>query len=173
MHSRLVPLVAGIEARRAELLAAVAGRPVTVLEAKPDPAVWSPAEIIEHLAVVESGSARLLSRRLLRAKEAGLGMETSTEPVRSTMFDVDLTKKLDAPEIVRPTPNVSAADALAHFAASREALHTTLAEADGYDLSGVMARHERFGELNMYDWLVFLERHEQRHLTQLKRVLGA
>jgi hypothetical protein len=173
MHDRLLPLVDNIERQRTALIAAVVGQPTRLLDAKPSPEEWSPSEILDHLAIVESGVAGLLAKRLLRAKEAGLALESSTEPVRSPLDSASLTQKIDAPENVRPTPNTTAAIALERLGDAHAALYKTLAAADGYDLSAVTAHHQIFGELNMYEWLIFLSRHEQRHIAQVIRTLAS
>jgi len=172
MHPRLAPLVDRIEAQRSTLLATIAGQPASVLETKPAPDHWSPSQVLEHLAIVESGVARLLARRLQRAQEAGLGMESSTEPIDSSRWGAAyMGRKIEAPENVRPPGQIGADDAIAHLAAAHVALRETLAAADGYDLSSVMAQHQIFGDLNMYEWLGFLPAHEQRHVAQIARSL--
>ena len=82
MHPRLAPLAADIECQRNALLDAIAGHSATILETSPTAGAWSPAEVLDHIAVVEANVARLLGKRLMRAKEAGLGPETSADSVR-------------------------------------------------------------------------------------------
>ena len=48
-----------------------------------------------------------------------------------------------------------------------------MAEADGWALEKVVAPHPRLGTLDMYQWLVFLGRHESRHLAQIERTIAA
>lgn len=174
MHSRLAPLVDDIESQRTSLLAIVESHPIHVLNATPsDPDVWSPAQILDHLAIVEGNVTKLLAHRLARAKEAGLARETSTEPIRSALKAEYLTRKIIAPENVRPQVHPDAADALTRLKTSHLALRAMLGDADGYALSDVKARHQIFGELDMYEWLVFLPRHEQRHVAQFVRTIAA
>jgi hypothetical protein len=108
----------------------------------------------------------------MRAKEEGLPLESSTEPVLSRQETAFLTQKVDAPEHVRPSPNVTADAALEQLRMSHAALHETIQAADGYDLSAVTARHPIFGEIDMYEWLIFLSRHEQRHVAQVVNALA-
>jgi hypothetical protein len=171
MHPRLIPLVDDIRRQRAALIAATDGQPAEILDQKASTDSWSPAEILEHIAIVETNVARLLAKRLMRAKEAGLDKETSIEPVSAPLEDAFLTQKIDAPDNVRPTSTVPAATALERLQTSHQELLELLETADGYDLTKVMARHQIFGELNMYEWLIFLAKHEQRHVVQLKRML--
>jgi hypothetical protein len=127
--------------------------------------------VLDHLAIVEEGVTKLLAHRLTRAKEAGLARETSTEPIRSVLEAEYFTRKIVAPENVRPQAFPDAADALARLRASHVALRAMIDDADGYALGDVKARHQIFGELDMYEWLVFLARHEQRHVAQVARTI--
>src|SRR5258708_619601 len=92
MHPRLAPLVADIERLRKTLLAALGAHSMAHLECAPTPDAWSPAQILEHLAMVEGGVARLLAKRLQRAQEVGLARESSTEPVHLTLETAVLTQ---------------------------------------------------------------------------------
>ena len=173
MHPRLVPITADIEHQRAALMAAVTGQPTAILNSIPeDTKAWSPAQILDHLATVEANVTRLLAHRLMRAKEAGLPQETLTEPVRSQCENAFLTQKIDAPENVRPARDAEATAAIERLRASHAELRALLETADGYALTDVMARHQIFGELDMYEWLIFLSRHEQRHVAQLNRTIA-
>ena len=67
---------------------------------------------------------------------------------------------------------LSKSDTLAALALSRESLRHAMAEADGWALEKVVAPHLRLGTLNMYQWLVFLGRHERRHLAQIERTIA-
>ena len=113
------------------------------------------------------------AKRLMRAREGGLGPDVSTEPVQSKFEHTYLTQKIDAPENVRPTTGAPAAISLERLAASHAELQALLADADGQNLCAVMAKHQIFGDLDMYEWLIFLARHEQRHTAQLIRTATA
>ncbi|HEY0778826.1 MAG TPA: DinB family protein, partial [Gemmatirosa sp.] len=111
----------------------------------------------------------LLAKRLQRAREAGLGPETDARS-RLDAFDVPALVNLppfDAPESVVPATGVRADEAEAGLRTSREALDRVIADANGLALSEVRARHLRFGEIDFYQWLLFVAGHEQRHLRQL------
>ena len=60
-----------------------------------------------------------------------------------------------------PKAVLSLSEALAALALSRESLRHAMAEADGWALEKVVAPHLRLGTIDMYQWLVFLGRHER------------
>src|SRR5690349_18575693 len=136
MHPRLADLIDVLAERRSALLAAVASVPAPDLERRPTPDGWTVAEVLDHLARVEGGTARLLAKRVARARESGVGPDEGTDPVRDRLAHFDVagspTPRV-APELVRPAEGVRAESALAALQDSREALLATLRDADGVD----------------------------------------
>lgn len=178
MHPRIAELVDYLSRERAGLLAAVAAVPPALRDRRADGGGWSVGEVLDHLQLIESGSARLLARRLGKAREAGLGPETSTASVLDCLAPIDLRggAPRQAPEMVRPRPDARAEEALAGLHASREALLQVLRDGDGLDLGGVTATHAVLGEIDVYRWCMFIGQHEERHERQIRALaesLGA
>jgi len=176
MHPPLQELADLLDRERAALLAVWDRIPAADRERRAAPDQWSPAEVLAHLGLVETGSARLLARRLARAREAGLGAETDHGSRRGALAGYDIARspaRFAAPDAVVPPTGVTAAAAEAGLAESRAALRALLAEADGLALGEVKANHMRFGELDMYGWLAFIAQHEARHAAQLLRMAAS
>lgn len=176
MHPSLQEIAALLDHERQQLVAVWASIPPADRERRPSPDAWTAAEVLDHLRLVEGGSARLLARRLERARAAGLGAETSTTSRVGglAMFDIAAgATRLDAPEAMRPTTDVSAAAAEQGLEETRAAVRALLAAADGLALGDVRAMHLRFGDLDLYQWLEFIALHERRHARQLARVRDA
>ena len=143
---------------------------------RPSPEAWSVDEILTHLSLVEPGVAKRVAKSVGKAKGEGLERETSVAPVLGCLDGPALDRlneKQAAPEFVEPKAVLSMSGALAALALSRESLRHAMAEADGWALEKVVAPHPRLGTLDMYQWLVFLGRHERRHLAQIERVIAA
>jgi len=173
MHPRLAELADDLARHRAAVLAAVASVPADDLERRPAPDTWSVAQLVDHLRVVEAGTARMLARRIERARASGVGADAREGSVRGVMdrFDVVASAtKYVAPETVWPRDDVTAEEALEALAASRETLLATLRDADDLDLTQVKATHPAFGELDGYQWIVWLGQHESRHARQIEAV---
>ena len=176
LHPALAEIADQLEHARDELMAVWASIPPEDRERRPAPDAWTPAEILDHLRVVEGGSARLLARRLERAREAGLGAEADPTSRLGCLAALDIVgnpARYEAPEAVRPAPGARADEAEAGLAATRAALRALVADASGSDLGGVRAQHMRFGDLDMYQWLEFIAQHERRHARQMTRVRDA
>ena len=174
MHARLAETMGFVEEKRRELLESIRGVPVDVLRRRPMPDTWSVAEILDHLHRVESGVARLITKRVSQARAAGIGEETSTTSVISSLdrYDDEFeSSRLRAPETVWPSENADVSEALESLARSREALRTAAALASGVPLGEIKHTHPLLGELDLYQWLIFIGKHEVRHRRQIERTL--
>jgi uncharacterized damage-inducible protein DinB len=66
MHARLAETMDYIEEKRKELLESFAGASSGRLSQRAAQGSWSVAEILDHLRMVESGVARLITKRVVR-----------------------------------------------------------------------------------------------------------
>lgn len=174
MHARLAEVMDYVEERRKELLASFAGAHAEKLERHPAPDGWSVAEVIEHLRLVESGVARLVSKRAAQSKAAGAEEEKCSESVMSS-FDRHRSAlsagAIEAPATVRPRTDVDMAAALTGLESSRQALREAAASASNVALGEISHPHPILGELDLYQWLIFVGDHEEHHTKQIKRTL--
>jgi len=174
MHARLAETMNYVEQKRGELLQSFQGVASDRLCRRATPDGWSVAEILDHLRMVESGIARIITKRVAQAKEAGIGEETSTESVMSSL-DRDSalleTVTLKSPETVTPRPNIGINEALDGLRSSRDALRAAAVFASGVPLGEIKHTHVILGELDLYQWLIFLGQHEGRHRKQIERTL--
>jgi len=174
MHARLNETMSFVEKKRRELLHSLDGVSGDRLCQRAEPDGWSVAEILEHLRMVEAGVARLITKRVGQAREAGLGEETLTTSVLPS-FDKHQamleSAVRQAPEAVRPRATVRIGEALDGLESSREALRTAVVLADGLSLGEIKHNHPILGELDLYQWLIFLGQHEGRHRNQIQRTL--
>jgi hypothetical protein len=173
MHPRLAELSTYLATERAGVLLAVDATPPELREVRPSPDAWSCAEVLEHLALVEAGVARVVAKRVTRARGEGLRAEDETSSVlewldRSSVRDETVPRA--APEIVRPIAEMTAAEALEALAASRESLLEAMRLGDGLALGDLKHDHLALGEINLYQWLLFAGMHDGRHAAQLRRI---
>jgi hypothetical protein len=174
VQKRLVEIVGYLNSSRARLLDAVAHVHPSFAEMRPRDGTWSVAEVLTHLALTEAGIARLVARSMLWGKEKGVGPETSEESVLSSVDEFAIVEKprpLAAPERLIPPHESRRDEAIRLLDDSRRALMDALAEGDGMDLSVIKRPHPYFGDLNLYQWAVFVGKHEERHTEQIERTL--
>lgn len=173
MHPRLTELTERLAQRRRALLDAASAVPSDGWQTRPDDDRWSVSEICEHLHRVERGVAAVVAKRIAKARAEGIPAETETSSVLGTLdrFRVsDLDRKLVAPELVAPTENPDRETAERRLADSRAALLAAIESGDGLALGDIRHTHLRFGELDLYQWILFVAEHEARHTAQLRNV---
>ncbi len=160
-----------MEAVRAEIYAAVAGKTDTELLALPPDCGWSAAEVLDHLRTAEGSLVRALSKH-----EKG---EPTRVPRRAWFYRLPMAPvfwkiKFRAPKLVRPRPRaeVNPADVLEQLHASRREL-LAIADRMGEERFAAMVfPHFLLGRFTGVDWFRFLAGHEGRHLGQIRRVLA-
>jgi hypothetical protein len=136
---------------------------------------WSIGEIAGHVQLSEAGSFRAMFRALRDARKAGLGPETSDESVEASMDQyaiADSPEPRVAPSFTVPGAIVDREEVLRKLAANTSSLHQWAAEADGLALSAVLFPHPAFGQINLYQWVIFLGQHTARHARQVSAILA-
>ena len=174
VHSRLAETMDYVEQKRRELLQSLDGVPGEKLCRRADPSGWSVAEILEHLRMVESGVARMITKRVAKARDEGAREETSTTSVMSSFapYASQLEGvRLQSPVAVQPRADVDVNETLEGLESSREALRLAVVSADGLALGEIKHPHAILGELDLYQWLIFVGGHEARHRKQIERTL--
>lgn len=138
-------------------------------EARPSADRWSVAEIVEHVAIVESGIGRICAKLIGKAKaEELLSDDTfylSPEFISGSERIDDM--KLEAPERTHPKGSVSIADSLAMIDESHEALSGLREDIEKYDARAFKFPHPYLGDLSALEWLVLAGGHKSRHLKQI------
>ena len=174
MHARLAEAMDYVEEKRTELLKSFADVPGDRLCRRATEDSWSVAEILEHLRMVEAGVARLITKRVGQAREAGLGDEKAPDAVLPTFAQHKAKLEqavLVAPATVLPRPNIDISEAVEGLESSREALRAAAVSADGLSIGEIKHTHAILGELDLYQWLIFVGEHEGRHRKQIERTL--
>ncbi|MFN0120479.1 MAG: DinB family protein [Blastocatellia bacterium] len=172
---KMQELLDAANADRAGLLAAAGNLSEAQLNYKPGADLWSIADILQHLAIVEEANGKLLARMLGKLTEAaGPADDTPDGSVLGETIALLTTLQnlppIKAPERVAPIEHKPAVESLARLAASRENVTRLAAELSAYDLSAVSFPHPVAGPLNLYAWLLFTGVHERRHTGQISRI---
>ncbi len=173
MHPRSEEVLNYLDQTLVELRAAVDAVPSHERNTKPGADQWSVAEVLDHLAIVHGRVASAVRKWIAEAKEAGLGPETSTSSLLSTIPTervLDRSKKIEAPEAIRPRSDVDAETAWAELEQAREKLRAAFLSGDGLALETVIQPHPALGPINIYQWAVFNGSHEARHALQIREI---
>jgi hypothetical protein len=170
-HPRIAELLAELEHSRRDLLDVVGSLSPEQRDAAPAGPEWSVAQILEHLCMVEDGGGRVVSKLMKQAQEKG-AYESEASSVLGSLdaFDIDNTnRRIEAPDVVRPTGGMTAAQSLERLGAMRERLVTALLQGSGLALTSVSHPHPIFGPLDGYQWILLISLHQRRHIAQIRR----
>jgi DinB superfamily len=159
-----------LSANRERLRSAVDGLTPSQAEFCPGDDVWSILDCVEHVTVVENRIMKSIERVLQTPPEPEkAGTVIGKEKLILTRAP-DRSTKVQAPEPVRPTRKCTDLRQLvAEFEAARDRSMQFAAHCDT-DLRGHFFPHIRFGDLDCYQWLVFLSAHCDRHLLQIEEI---
>jgi uncharacterized damage-inducible protein DinB len=175
MTARLQEIWSEVESARASLLGSVAALPEAVFESRAGNGGWSVGEVVHHLCRMEELVTSLLSRQAARAREKGIGPDPGGESLLHSLDHLRIeivADRLMAPESVAPRAGLGKAELLAMLRESRARLRKTLDDAADVDLSRLQLPHPVFGRIDMYQWVLFIGKHEMRHLGQIQRILA-
>lgn len=173
LHPRIEELLEHLTTHRATLKAAVAHvAPYHKLPRSED-GRWSVGEVLDHVHRVESGFARLLTKRTAEARARGDAAETETSSIMGSVDSrllIDRSRRIQAPEVVVPREGATVEEGLAALESSRAAVHRALDDASGLALGAISHTHPVFGPMNLYQWGLVLGYHDARHAEQIREI---
>lgn len=140
------------------------------LKFRPAPDKWSIAEIVEHIALAENGIIQVTQSALK-------GPADSLKRSQITVTDLDIKNRLtnratkvQSPEIIKPTGKFpSAAVAYQAFASRRVATIEYIATTDD-DLLHHFWQHPATGIIDLYQTILLIAAHSERHILQIMEV---
>ncbi|PID01855.1 hypothetical protein CSV67_12345 [Sporosarcina sp. P2] len=149
---------------RKELLAQVEDLSDEIINQKPTENKWSIKQIVQHLYLMEGSVAKTIQTRLADDDQN----ITTEKPIQLT---VDRSKKVDAPDFVKPTSDFSTLhDLKSKLSATHSALDDIAENATEDQLAVKSYPHPVFGEMSLTQWIPFVGYHELRHIEQIKEV---
>ena len=173
MHPRIEEVINYLDTERDALREAVERVPPELRDKQPGADRWSVAQVLQHLGIIEKRIGLGMAKWVRDARTGGLGSETETNPVMSSLpleLITDRSQRRNAPEEVRPQGDIDARSAWATLQQSREALRAAFLAGDGLALSQVIQPHPVLGPINLYQWMLFVGSHEMRHTAQVNEI---
>ena len=173
MHPRVGEVINYLDRERAALREAVERVPPELRDKQPGPDRWSVAQVLQHLGIIERRVGLGMAKWVTEARKSSLGPETDTSPVIDTLprqLIIDRSQPRTAPEEVRPSGDIDAKSAWAELERLRETLRSAFLAGDGLALSTVVQPHPILGPINLYQWLLFVGSHEERHTAQINEI---
>jgi uncharacterized damage-inducible protein DinB len=142
------------------------------LHYRPAPGRWTVAECVEHIVTVEG-------RLLGRIQKA---LETGPDPSKRSALEgqddamvantVARVARFQAPEVLAPTGRWPDDRLLQEFEAARQQTRDFAASTEA-DLRRYFFKHPIFGDLDLYQWLLMIAAHCDRHRAQSEEVMSS
>ena len=173
MHPRMQELLGFLDEEYAAFRATANAVPHADRERQPAEGCWSVAQVVDHVARVESVIAGLIANLVAEARARDVGTETETGTVVSPAIlarAVDRSTKWQAPDPALPDPHARFDQASATLDANHHRVREALTSADGLALGSVQLPHPKLGVLNVYEWGVAVGGHEARHAAQIREI---
>ncbi|MDQ2931164.1 MAG: DinB family protein [Gemmatimonadota bacterium] len=174
LHPRIQEVLDYLEVHRRQLLDTIASVPAKIRETRPGEGQWSVAEVVEHLALIESRVAGLLTMKVSEARANGVGADAETSSVVASFKNpdsvIDRTNKIVAPTATQPSGSLDTDAGTQALEKSRAAMVGALHNANGVSLEHLMQPHPILGAMNMYHWMVATALHDDRHALQIREI---
>ncbi|HXX20755.1 MAG TPA: DinB family protein [Candidatus Acidoferrum sp.] len=157
---------------RERLLRTAQGLSREQLHYRPAPGRWTVAENIEHLTFVEGRVLALIQKSL---SEGPAPNKRSAFEGKDTAMVADVAGRVtrfQAPEYIQPNGRWPDDQLLKEFEAARQQTRE-FASSTGADLRAHFYTHPVFGDLDLYQWLLLIGAHCDRHRTQSEEVMAS
>jgi hypothetical protein len=166
-----------LAASRERLLESVEGLNEQQQRFRPARDRWSVAECVEHVSIVERGVLRKIEALVL-APQPEIPPHAQPPPRARVPDQVILARVPNRSSRVTAPPEAlpggrwtDFAELLREFEAARER-SLRFAAVTQSDLRGHFFAHPYLGELDCYQWLLFLGAHSERHARQAEEVIA-
>src|SRR5579859_1249988 len=134
---------------------------------------WTPAQIVEHLALGLNLSADTFQARRGHAPMSRRRRTPAEHVARFFIFGLRwFPPRRKAPERTVPAPHVTRAHAEAHFLEGIEAWDQVDRALMPERRADLFVKHPRMGDMTIEEWLRFHAIHARHHARQIRERLG-
>ena len=172
IYHTIADILAANEQARARFIAAVSDLIEAQANFRPDENQWTIAEIVEHVGIVDNNILRL-THKLLKEAESAPKPPKADLNLGHTSLDENgrqHPEPFQAPDRVRPQGGALIEDSLAKMRASLAGFAEIQSRLEAVDLSEQTLPHPFLGPINVYQWMILLAEHEDRHRGQIERL---
>lgn len=139
---------------------------------KPGPDRWSIAEVAEHLTLAEDTIFGAAQRTLGAPKVTVAPDEYKKRDELIMKMVPDRSRKAQAPEQIRPTGKFATREALLAGFKSRRDRTIEFVKTTKADVRSHTSPHPVLGPIDVYEWVLFIAAHSDRHIQQMREVMA-
>jgi hypothetical protein len=160
-----------LHATRKQFLDATAGLSEAQWRYKQAPERWSVAEVAEHIALTEDFLFGIIQDRVLKQPATPEKKEERRKnDSRIAPLMTDRSQRAQAPERLQPAGKWPNRDAVAEAFKERRDRTIAFIRDTQTDLRAHATRSQVFGELDAYQWILYIAAHSERHIQQIEEV---
>jgi uncharacterized damage-inducible protein DinB len=134
---------------------------------KPAPDRWSVAETLEHIVLVEDSLLHNVTDKVMKSPPGAADRDPAKIDAMVLTMIPDRSHKAQASPPVTPTGRWTPADTLNRFLKTRA---QTIAFLESTPELRAHASDSPIGQLDAYEWVLFMAAHSQRHTKQILEV---
>ena len=140
---------------------------------RPEPKSWSLAECIEHVTLAELRFPGIVSEAMQKPADPNFRrkIKTTDEAIRPRMMSRSWRAK--SPEVFRPTGQFATSELAIQTFQTQRAKTMTYASQTTDDLRNHYWRHPLTGHIDLYQTLLLMSAHLERHTAQMERIKEA
>ena len=165
-------LLTNLAESRERLLRMTQGLSREQLHFRPAPDRWTVGECLEHIVTVEGRLLRLVQKTLEAGPDSSKRSAMEGQDDAMVHGTAGRAVRLQAPEYLVPTGRWPDEQLLKEFEAVRQQTREFAASTDA-DLRRHFVAHPIFGELDLYQWLLLVAAHCDRHRAQSEDVIAS
>ena len=167
-------LITELQASQQAVVDTVKGLTPEQMTFKPGPDRWSVAECVEHIAATEPFLFGFIEGKVLKTPAASEADRAKTSGKDTGILNIvtDRSKKFQAPAEIRPNGRWTGRDPLLKAFEDARAKTIDWAKTTQEDLRSHVMQGPG-GELDGFQWIMYLSGHTRRHLAQMKEVMAS
>ncbi len=135
-----------------------------------EPGRWTVAECVEHITIVEGRVLAFIQKTLETVPDSSKRSAMEDDAMISAV--AGRRTRLQAPDLVVPTGRWPDERLLNEFEGARQRTRDFAASTNA-DLRRHFFKHLAFGELDLYQWLLLIAAHCDRHRAQSEEVMAS
>ena len=165
-------LLKNLAESRGRLLRMAQGLSGEQLHHRPAPGRWTVAECLEHIAIVEGRVLGSIQKTLEAGPDASKRSSMEGKDDALVADVASCATRIQAPDVLAPTGRWPDEQLLKEFEAVRQRTRDFAASTSA-DLRRHFYRHPIIGELDLYQWLLLIPAHCDRHRAQSEVVMAS
>jgi DinB superfamily len=162
-----------LESSRAKLLVQLDGLTEAQLKFKPAPDKWSISEVVEHIGLAEMGIGSIVQQTLKSPADSSRRKEIKVTDEKVRQIITNRAGKVQAPEVIKPAGRFSDIKQAIGFFTDARNKNIEFIQTTQEDLRGRYWQHPATGVIDLFQAVLLISAHCERHTAQIVEIKHA